>query len=33
VYIYIFDFVRLDVPYDRPQSSTDLDQIWRAASL
>ena len=31
--IYIFDSVRLYVSNGRPQFSTDLDQIWRAASL
>ena len=31
--IYIFDSVRLYVSNGRPQFSTDLDQIWCAASL
>jgi len=31
--IYIFDSVHAYVPYGRPQCSTDLDRIWRAASL
>jgi len=31
--IYIFNSVRLYIPYSRSQCSTDQDGIWRAASL